>query len=88
MMLYDKWWYNTDNQGRGDHFFNSDGTLQWTLMPAEGTWEWKPNDSLKVSFTGYPDATLWFKSIEENNMEYWPTFEPEANIYKFSTTKP
>ncbi len=88
MLLYDKWWYNIDNQGRGDHLFNSSGTVIWTLMPSEGTWKWKPNDSLELNFPGTPAFTVWFKSIKEDSMEYWPTFEPEGNYYQFSTTKP
>jgi hypothetical protein len=86
-MLYDKMWYNL-GQGRGDHYFNSDGTCTWSLVAGQGSWEWKPNDSLKVSFPGYTDQVFHMLKIEEKTMEYWPTSEPEANIYKFSDTQP
>ena len=87
-MLYDKWWYNEGNQGRGDHYFNSDGTCQMTIPPANGTWTWSVNDSLTVTMDSYPPMNLHFSFIKESTMEYWPTFEPEGNLYQFSTTKP
>ena len=87
-LLYDKWWYNVGNQGRGDHYFDSDGTVQMTIPAANGTWKWGVNDSLTVTMDGYPPMNLHFTKITENSMEYWPTFEPEGNLYQFSTTKP
>lgn len=87
-LLYDKWWYNVGNQGRGAHYFNSDGTCQMTIPPASGTWTWSVNDSLIVNIDNYPSMTLHFTEIKENTMEYWPTFEPEGNLYQFSTTEP
>lgn len=86
--LYNKWWYNVGNQGRGNHYFNSNGTVEMTIPQASGTWQWSLNDSLIVTMDGYPPITLWFSKIEANTMEYWPTFEPEGNLYQFSTVKP
>ncbi len=87
-LLYDKWWYNVGNQGRGAHYFNSDGTCQITIPPSSGVWKWSVNDSLIVTMDNYPPMTLHFTKIEETEMEYWPTFEPEGNLYQFSTTEP
>ena len=87
-MLYDKWWYGSKDQGRGDHFFGSDGSALWTLMPSEGSWEWRPNDSLKVVFPSNPPIVFWFTKIENDNMEYWPSTEPEGILFQFSTTEP
>jgi len=88
MKLYDKWWYGTENQGRGDHYFGSDGTAIWTLVAGEGVWEWRSNDSLKIVFPSNPPLVFWFTKIEDNEIEYWPNTEPEGAFFQFSTTKP
>jgi hypothetical protein len=87
-MLYDKWWYNVGNQGKGDHFFNSDGTVLITIPPIQGTWLWTSNDSLQVTFPGSAPSIFHFTNIQENAMSYWPTYEPAGNIYNFSTIDP
>lgn len=87
-MLLEKTWYNSPNQGRGDHFFGSDGTMQITNPTWGGTFVWGPNDSMTVITTGGVTVNWWFKTITADYMEYWPTNEDPANIYKFSTTKP
>ena len=86
--LYDKWWYSVGNQGRGNHYFGSDGTAIWTLVAGEGAWEWRSNDSLRVVFPSNPPLVFWFTKIEDNEIEYWPNTEPEGNLFQFSTTAP
>ena len=90
-LLMDAMWYNTDGQGVGDRRFNTDGTFQFYNPNATGTYTWGPNDSMYINITtppGAPPMTYWFKTVTATNMEYWPTFEPSSNIYKFSKTKP
>jgi hypothetical protein len=89
-LLVDKWWYDVAGQNRGDHKFNSAAkTVDFTYpSPIQGTYLWGPNDSMYITMPGgAPPFTLWFKTVTETNMEYWPTFEPVENIYKFTTTK-
>lgn len=87
-LLYGKTWYNSPNLGRGQHIFGADGTLQITDPTWGGTFVWGPNDSMTVITTGGVSVNWHFITITENYMEYWPTNEDPANIYKFSTTKP
>jgi|GEM_PF-2507213 hypothetical protein len=86
--LYDKWWYNTNQQGWGDHFFHSDGTIEVTNPPMYGTWNWIQNDSMRINFEGYGQVTYHFNYITENAMELYPTYLTENDVIIFSTTKP
>ncbi len=88
-LLYDKWWYNLENQGQGEHLFGSDGSVHIVNPgPGVGTYTWGPNDSMYISLPGGTSFTLWFRKIEEGYMEYWHPAEPLGYYYKFSTTKP
>jgi hypothetical protein len=87
-LLLEKTWYNNPNKGRGDHFFGSDGTLQVTNPTWSGTYVWGPNDSMTIIIPGGGTVNWWFRKIEKDYMEYWPTNELPENIYQFTTTKP
>lgn len=89
-LLVDKWWYNNPDQGRGNFKFNSNNTLEATYpAPTSGTYEWGPNDSMYITMDGgAPPFTYHFITVEASVMEYWPTFEPEGNVYRFTTTEP
>ena len=87
-LLLEKTWYNNPDLGRGNHFFSSDGSLLITNPTITGTWQWGPNDSMYISTTMGDNYTWWFRTIEENRMEYWPTYEPPNTFYQFTTTKP
>ena len=85
-LIYDKTWYCDDANQQPNNYFNSDGTF--IISPNSGNWEWHSNDTLVL--TDAVNSTImviWFTKIEENKIEYWPTWEPEGTTYKF-TTKP
>jgi hypothetical protein len=88
ILLYDKWWYNINNQGMGDHFFNSDGTIVITNPPSLGTYVWIENDSMTISIQNLQPYNIWFSKIEDTLMEFRHADEPEGNYYQFSTVKP
>lgn len=87
-LLLDKTWYSVGEIGNGTQIYGSDGTYTFQPAGVTGTWAWGPNDSMYMVSAGGASFTFWFMKIEDDYMEYWPTFEPEGNIYKFSTTKP
>ena len=85
--LYDKTWYSIDDNFQENHYFSSDGTF--IISPNQGTWEWRPNDTLSLNNTNNSQKTrIWITRLEDNYFEYWPIWEPEGIRYKFSTTKP
>ena len=86
--LYDKTWYSIDQNYQVNHYFSSDGTF--IISPNQGTWEWRPNDTLNLYNINNNNETIriWITRLEDNYFEYWPVWEPENVRYKFSTTKP
>lgn len=87
-MLTTGTWYNNPNLGRGDHVFHADGTLEIINPTWGGNYVWGPNDSMTVITTGGVSVNWWFKTITEDVIEYWPTNEDPANVYRFTKTKP
>ena len=87
-LLYDKWWYDATGNSYPQYIINSDGTF--LISPSlTGTWQWQPNDSLQLTIDGLSGTTVyWYKKIENQNVTFWPSFEPENTFYYFSTTKP
>ncbi len=84
--LYDKMWRCDDANFQADHFFSSDGTF--VISPSTGTYQWRPNDTLILTDpTNSTTTVLWFTSLEDSTMAYWPTWEPEGIIYKFTIKK-
>ncbi|MDT8309635.1 MAG: hypothetical protein RQ866_08890 [Bacteroidales bacterium] len=90
-ILLDKWWYN-QGEGRGDHYFKSDGTFEVVdvnNIPGfnyDGTWEWYPSGDSMLIETNSAQLRWLFKEIAETDMSYAPSNEPN-NIYHFKTTK-
>jgi hypothetical protein len=87
-LLLDKTWYSIGDIGSGSQIYNSDGTYIFQPAGNTGTWTWGPNDSMYFVSSQGAQYTFWFIKIEKDYMEFWPTYEPEGNIYKWSTTKP
>jgi hypothetical protein len=88
-LLVDKIWYAKEGTTMPQSLrVNTDGTVQFYNPNFSGTYSWGPNDSLYLTFTGYPPMTYWIKTVTDSTMEEWPTFEPISNIYKFTSKKP